>query len=118
MKTDPIEHVCEGVASSVSQVRMVFHSSLAVTEILNRFWYLQDNLFRLLEVMTDHPDETMEVLERHPTLLADVVDVLERSSRFASLRGIAAVREAGESINSSLLEIQGLRHSRAMTAAV
>lgn len=118
MKTDHIESVCEGVAFSVAQVRMVFHSALPVTEILNRFWYLQDNLSRLLEAVTDHPTETLEALETCPRLLADVADVLERSSKLANLRSIAAVREAGDSINSSLAEIQHLWESRAMAAAV
>ena len=117
MKTDRIERICEGVAFSVAQVRIVFCSSLPVTDILNRFWYLQDNLSRLLEAITDHPAQTLEVLESYPSLLGDVADVLERSSKLPSLRNIAAVREAGDSINSSLAKIQGLWQSRALAAS-
>jgi hypothetical protein len=88
-----------------------------VAEILDRFWGLQDNLSRLLEAITDYPAETMEALEKYPRLLTDVVDVLEFSAKLQTLRNIAAVRDAGESINTSLVEIQYLRQSRALTAS-
>jgi len=97
---------------------MVFRSSLPVTDILNRFWYLQDNLSRLLEAITDHPAETMGTLGQYPSLLSDVVDVLERSAMLPDLRTIAAVRDAGESITSLVGEIQYLRQSRALAASV
>jgi hypothetical protein len=101
MEIAQLERLCQNVASSVCEVRTVFRSSLAVADILDRFWRLQDNLSRLLEAITDHPSETMEVLEAHPRLLTDVVDVLEFSAKLQNLNNIAAVREAGESINSS-----------------
>jgi hypothetical protein len=87
-----------------------------VADILDRYWRLQDNVSRLLEAMTDHPAETLAALEAHPGLLTEVVDLLEFSSKLQTLKNIAAVREAGESINSSLLEIEYLRQSRALTA--
>jgi hypothetical protein len=117
MEITQIERLCQNVASSVSEVRKVFRSSLPVPEILNCFWGLQDNLSRLLEAITDDPAETVEALQRYPRLLTDVVDVLEFSAKLQTLRTIAAVREAGESINSSLVEIQYLRQSRALTAS-
>ena len=116
MEDPNIERLCQNVASSVSDVRRIFRSSLPVPDILDRFWRLQDNLSRLLEAITDQTTETLGALEAHPGLLSDVVDVLEFSSKLQMLRNIAAVREAGESINSSLLEIQYLRQSRALTA--
>jgi hypothetical protein len=117
MEPSQIERVCEGVAAAVFEVRTVFRSAPPVSEILNRFWALQDQLSRLLEAITDHPLATMEVLDKHAGLLADVVDVLEFSSKLPSLRSIAAVRESGESINASLLEIQYMRQTRAMAAS-
>lgn len=117
MATDQIEHVCQDVSSSITEVRKTFRSGLPVTDILDRFWRLQDNLSRLLEAITDHPKETTEILETHPRLLPDVVDVLEFSSKLQTLRNIPAVREAGESINNSLLEIQYVRQLRALVAS-
>src|ERR1700685_3559088 len=117
MDSSQIERLCQNVASAVAEGRTVFRSSLPVAEILNRYWALQDNLSRLLEAITDHPSETLEVLDEHPRLLTDVIDVLEFSSKLHMLKTIAAVREAGESINSSLLEIQYLKQSRALAAS-
>jgi len=114
METAQIEVLCENVAASVHQVRRIFRSPLPVPDILDRFWGLQDHLSRLLEALTDHPSETMQALEAHPRLLSDVVDVLEFSSKLQVLKNIPAVREAGENINSSLLDIQYLRQARAL----
>lgn len=116
MDTAEIDRLCEKVESSVHEVRRIFRSPLPVPDILDRFWGLQDHLSRLLEALTDHPTETMDALEAHPRLLSDVVDVLEFSSRLQVLKNIPAVREAGDSINSSLLDIQYLRQARALTA--
>jgi NifB/MoaA-like Fe-S oxidoreductase len=117
MEIAQVERLCQNVASSVSEVRRIFRSPLPVADILDRFWGLQDNLSRLLEALTDQPAETLEALERHPALLTEVVDVLEFSAKLQTLKTIAAVREAGESINSSLVDIQYLRQARAMTAS-
>lgn len=117
MDTSHIENLCQKVASSVSEVRKVFRSSLPVPEILDSYWSLQDNLSRLLEALTDHPEETAEALDSCPGLLKDVVDVLEFSSKLQTLKNIPAVREASESINDSLVEIQYLKQSRALTAS-
>jgi hypothetical protein len=117
MEIAKIERLSQNVASSVSEVRKTFRSSYPVPDILDRFWRLQDNLSRLLEAAIDHPSETSEVLEHDPRLLTDVVDVLAFSAKLQNLRTIAAVREATESINNSLVEIQYLRQSRALTAS-
>lgn len=117
MEIAQIERLCQNVSASVSQVRKVFRSSLPVADILDRFWGLQDNLSRLLEAMTDHPTETMEALDSYPGLLKDVVDVLEFSAKLQTLRNIPAVRGAGDSINSSLTDIQYLRQSHAVAAS-
>ena len=117
MDSSQIERLCQNVAFAVAAVRTVFRSSLPVPEVLNRYWALQDNLSRLLEAVTDQPSETLEVLEAHPGLLTDVVDVLEFSSKLQMLKGLAAVREAGESINNSLLEIQYLKQSHSLAAS-
>lgn len=116
METAEIDRLCENVASSVYEVRRIFRSPLPVPDILDRFWGLQDHLSRLLESLTDHPSETMQALDAHPRVLSDVVDVLEFSSKLQVLKNIPAVREAGENINSSLLDIQYLRQARALTA--
>lgn len=118
MDNPSIEGLCQNVASSVTAVRQVFRSAVPVPQILDRFWRLQDNLYRLLEAMTDHPAKTAEALDKYPGLLKDVVDVLEFSSKLQTFRNIPAVREASESINNSLVEIQYLRQSRAMVASV
>jgi hypothetical protein len=117
MITAEIERLCLHVEAAVLQVRGVFRSHTPVAEVLDRFWALQDHLSRLLEALTDHPAESLEVLEAHPKLLSDVVDVLEFSSKLQALKTIAAVRDASESINSSLMEIQYSRQSRALAAS-
>ncbi|HEX4750350.1 MAG TPA: hypothetical protein VH302_12470 [Bryobacteraceae bacterium] len=89
-------------------MRRVFRSSLPVPEILDRYWALQDNLSRLLEAMADYPIAALDTLEAFPNLLKDVVDVLTLSSTLQMLKNIPAVREAGDSINNTLLEIQYL----------
>jgi hypothetical protein len=117
MDTAPqIESICKNVAASVNEVRRVFRSAPPVPEILNRYWGLQDNLSRLLEAMTDHPIASLEALEGFPNLLKDVVDVLAFSSKLQMLKNIPAVREAGDAINNSLLEIQYLKQARTLTA--
>ena len=112
------ERLCQNVASSVHDVRQAFRSATPVPKILDRFWRLQDDVYRLLEALTDSPVEAAETLRLYPSLLKDVVDVLEFTSKLQSFRNIPALREAGESINNSLLEIQYLKQSHAMAAAV
>jgi hypothetical protein len=108
MDTSQIESICQNVTASVAEVRRVFRSSLPVPEILDRYWALQDNLSRLLEAMADYPIAALDTLEAFPNLLKDVVDVLTLSSTLQMLKNIPAVREAGDSINNTLLEIQYL----------
>jgi hypothetical protein len=117
MQISEIECLCQELTVSVSEVRTLFRSSFPVAEILDRFWALQDNLSRLLEAISDYPAETLEVLESHPRLLTDVVDVLEFLSKLPDLRQIAAVRESAEAIKNSLLEIQCARQTRAVAAS-
>lgn len=112
-----IEAVCESLTTSVAEARAVFGGSLPVSEILNRFWALQDNLSRLLEAVKDHPAETAQLLERYPGLLDNVADVLERSANVQTLSNLAAVRESAESIHSSLFEIHQARRARMVTAS-
>ena len=118
MDTSQIESICQNVADAVSEVRRVFRSTFPVPEILDRYWALQDNLSRLLEAMADYPIAAGEALEEFPNLLKDVVDVLAFSSKLQMLRNIPAVREAGETINNTLLEIQYLKQARVLTATV
>ncbi|HZS57326.1 MAG TPA: hypothetical protein VFA65_23200 [Bryobacteraceae bacterium] len=117
MEIAKIERLSQNVANSIAELRKVFHSSLPVPEILDRFWRLQDNLSQLVEAAADHPAETGEVLEQHPHLFTDVVDILDSSAKLQSIHTIAAVRGARESINSSLVEIQHLRQSRTLAAS-
>ena len=116
MDTCKVESICQNVADAVAEVRRIFRSSFSVPEILDRYWALQDNLSRLLEAITDYPTAAMEALDGWPNLLKDVVDVLAFSSKLQSLKSIPAVREAGEAINNTLLEIQYLRQARVLTA--
>ena len=118
MRPTRIETVHESLSASVVEARAVFRTSLPVPEILNRFWALQDNLYRLLEAIKDYPAETTHVLQRHPRLLDDVADVLERSGKTETLQNLAAVRESAESIHSSLFEIHQAQQARLMTASV
>ena len=112
------ERLCRNVASAVRNVREVFRSATPVAEILDRFWRLQDDVHRLLEAMADAPIETAEALSDYPSLLQDVINVLEFTSKLQTFRNIPALREAGESINNSLIEIQRLRQVRGVAATV
>ena len=118
MRSPRIEYLYESLSASVIQVTAVFRSSLPVPEILNRFWALQDNLSRLLEAIKDYPTETMRLLERHPDLLRDIANVLERSSDVQILSSLAPVRGSAESIHSSLSEIHEARQALMMAASV
>jgi hypothetical protein len=117
MPLDPIEVVCESLSASVAEAKAVFRTSLPVPEVLNRFWTLQDNLYRLLEAIKDYPAETIRMMDRYPRLLNDIADVLTDSANIQSLRNLAAVRESADSMHSSLFEIHQARQARPMTAS-
>jgi hypothetical protein len=117
MEIAKTERLCQNVECCVADVRQVFRSSMPIPEVLDRFWRLQDNLSRLLEALSDDPVEATAAMDGYPSLLQDVVDVLGFVANLQSFRNLPAVREAVESINNSLLEIQYLKQARAMAAS-
>ena len=111
------EPLWQSVAAVVSHVRRVFRSAHPIPETLDRFCRLRDHLHRLLEAATDYPAETREVLEQHPRLLADVLDVLAFSAKLQAVSSLVAARAATEAANNSPLELEYFRQCWALTTA-
>jgi hypothetical protein len=107
-----IETLCSA-GEAIANLREVFRIRMSTSEILARFWCLQDLLNRLLSVAAENPKGFFNILERgYPTFIPEVLDLISFASK-AHLTQIAAVYQSCESINDRLLRINMLKVSGA-----
>jgi hypothetical protein len=91
-----IETLCSA-ADAIANLREVFRVRMSTSEILARFWCLQDLLNRLLNVAAESPRHFFNVLERgYPTFIPEVLDLITFASK-VHLTQIAAVYQSCES---------------------
>ncbi|MFL6354568.1 MAG: hypothetical protein ACJ74Z_22335 [Bryobacteraceae bacterium] len=107
----------KNIASTVEQVTLAFRSSVCTREMRNRFWCLQDQIARLVELASDRREETFEILrQKHPRLIRDILDVLSSRDKQRVSRA-SAVNRASAAINHSLTRLEYLREESSAVAA-
>src|SRR5690242_7182463 len=85
--------LCSNVAQSVQQIRATFSSNVETSQILARFWALQDHLHRLVDALCDDPDELPRVKDNFPRLITDVAEIVSLTPS-TNVGRIAAVRNS------------------------
>ena len=117
METVDIEGLCDNVAKAVERVRIGFRSKLDTSELLERFWCLQDHVTRLLESASDSRQQTFDILKRmHPRLIRDILDVLHFTEK-TQFKNASAICAAGHNINRSLAKLEFLREQENVMVA-
>ena len=112
-----IDTLCGHVAQAVQQIRATFRSNFQISEMMDRFWALQDHLHRLLEALYDDRSELPRLKEAYPRLTKDVVDILSFTAG-TYVGKVPAVKESCYAINELLLGIGELKSPVAMVASL
>jgi len=103
------ERVCRSVEEATAQVREVFRTRMETSEVLDRFWCVQDQLNRLLNTASENPREFFSIQQRaYPSLIWDVIDLISFAAK-GNFTRTAAVNQSCESINRLLIEITRLK---------
>lgn len=111
-----IDRLCNNVADAVERVRTAFLSEIDISEMLDRYWCLQDQVYRLVESASDHREETFDILERkHSRLIQDIVDSLRSTEMH--LKRSSAVSSASLAISRSLSTLDQLGQQSSVLAA-
>ena len=109
------EH-CLAVENALQRVDDVLTSPATTGETLNRFWGLQDQLYRLVDIASDEYDEAGEVLRtEHPRLLSDAHQLLS-AVRELQLARNTAIATACATARQHVLRLEDIAQSRAVAA--
>ena len=101
MDTTETGRLCKTVEYAAAQVRSTIGDHADTSEILDRFWFLQDALSRLLEAVDNEDGDVTQCRG----LIRKVVEVLG-SPQVRKLSLIPAVKLACETINSCLISLE------------
>ena len=114
-----IDGLCRDIPAVVEGVRSSFHPETAKRVALDKYWLLQDLLYRLVGTLSDDSQMRAAALlkERCPNLVSDVIDLLAFTS-LLQLGSNAAVKGACEKINEHLIELADLLYPKTFAASV
>jgi hypothetical protein len=101
MDTTETGRLCKNVEYAAAQVRTSIGEHADISDILDRFWFLQDTLSRLLEAVDNEDGDVTQCRG----LIRKVVEVLG-SPQVRKLSSIPAVKLACETINSCLISLE------------
>jgi hypothetical protein len=101
MDTTETGRLCKNVEYAAAQARTSIGEYADISDILNRFWFLQDALSQLLEAV----DDTNGDITQCRGLIRRVVEVLA-SPQVRKISYIPAVKLACETINSCLISLE------------
>jgi hypothetical protein len=105
MDVSDIADLCKNVDQAAQQVRATFRARVETLEVLDRFWWLQDTLARLLEAMDD---DSYSIAPACFELIQRIVEVLETADNF-HCSSIPAVKSACAAIKQSLIALEQSR---------
>jgi hypothetical protein len=104
--------LCEMAVRISSSVSDCVPARATRSEVLDRFWGLQDTIARLVGRASDFPREVFETLSQsHPQLLSEVAYTLEDAEQ-RRMTSLGAVRWSCAAIKNSLLELEILQKNR------
>ena len=96
-----ILRICKNVEHATAQIRTSIGDTTDISEILNRFWFLQDSLMRLIDAV----DRERGQVTQCRSIIHKVVYLLELP-KVQKLSSISGVKLACESINSCLISLE------------
>jgi hypothetical protein len=96
--------VCEDIMATSAVVLQQLLAGIQIQEAFDAFRRLQDQLNRLVDLASDTRTAVDTLHNSYPELITRVSGVLTFASQFKAGQ-VAAVREACEAINHSLLEL-------------
>lgn len=101
MDTAETVRLCKELEYAAAQVRTLIGDRTDITEVLDRFWRLQDSLYRLVNAVDGECSE----ISRCRKLIRYVVSTLE-SSQTTRWAKVPAVRDACDKINNLLIRLE------------
>ena len=117
MRNNPSNLIIAGVVTALQEVRKTFQQRTKTSEVLDAFWCLQDQVHRLVENASDHPDEAFHLIESaHPHLVRDIAELLSFALKRSVIQ-IPAVSQSCSEINDSLQRLQNLKYQPRSRAA-
>jgi hypothetical protein len=101
--------ICDDVKRAVRGVRLRIQSGSEVSQVLDAFWCLQDQVHRLVASASDSPYEILSALKTEcPRLIQDIIALLDFTAK-VHFRHIAAVERSCTALNDSLMELERLK---------
>ncbi|HEX4170344.1 MAG TPA: hypothetical protein VHZ55_33170 [Bryobacteraceae bacterium] len=104
MANTTVDHLSKLVEQAAEQVHLTFRGRSEESEVLDRFWQLEDDVYRLLEAANDAGGDTIECRD----LIRKVVSVLGSAEVF-NLSSVPAVKASCEAINEHLIALEHLK---------
>ena len=108
---DKLDPIVGSVLRAVQQVRHVMLCRTRTEDVLQAFWCLQDQTYRLLACVVDGEVDYSVLSRNSPNLVPTIVDALGQAAKSAIVQ-IAAVHQACIAINQSLLQLQRIKYER------
>jgi len=103
-----LSDLCDSVSAAISAVRQRTSVATAPSECLDAMWCLQDHLERLLDALSDFPDEASDFLHsNYSDLTDDIHNVLAFVSECKVCRN-TVVAQSQKAIAKSLSKIAAL----------
>ena len=101
--------ICNDVKHAVLGGGLSIQSGSEVSQVLDAFWRLQDQIHRLVASASDSPSEIFSELRTGcPRLIQDIIALLDFTAK-VHFRHIAAIERSCTAINDSLMELEHLK---------
>lgn len=108
MTSADIDQLLTNVSEAAHDVRGSMTYQGDRSDMLNRFWWLQDNLNRLVEVVSDQREDALPILRTLHSDLPNRISDLMHTVSTSKTDSIAAVASSCSAINRSLLAIESV----------
>lgn len=116
MGTLTLDQLCSDLKRTAGEIRTDIRSRADATAVLEKLWYMQDQLHRLVAHVSDTPSTEHALSIACPNLFSSVIDVL-KTVAFHKLDRLPALALACEHINNHLMELERIKENQQTRSA-
>jgi hypothetical protein len=106
-----LDQLCSDLKRTAGEIRTDIRSRTDATAVLDKLWYVQDQLHRLVAHVSDTSSTEDAVSNACPNLFPAVIDVL-KTVAFHKLDRLPALAQACEHINNHLMELERIKENQ------
>ena len=116
MGTFTLDQLCSDLKRTAGEIKMDVGCQTDAAASLEKLWYVQDQLHRLVAHVTDASSAGDAVSDVCPDLFSSVIDVLQTVA-ICKLDELPALAQACEHINKHLKELEQMKHDQRSRSA-